>query len=213
MSALRYVVDDIPRRRFLEVGLKGGLAVAITPAFVERLFAAGAPGALQPATAPADRAMLDRVIRRALENGGDFADVYLETRTTRNILMEESKFRSAEFGISQGAGVRVLLRRQDGLRLHGRTHGGQAAPRGRGRLVRRTRGPGCEAGQHSRRTARFVRHRQAPARAGGRREATRHLSPGRSGGARLRQADQDGQRGLLRRGAWPDHREQRRRLP
>ena len=109
MSALRYVVNDIPRRRFLEVGLKGGLAVAITPAFVERLFAAGAPGALQPATAPSDRAMLDRVIRRALENGGDFADVYLETRTTRNILMEESKFRSAEFGISQGAGVRVIL--------------------------------------------------------------------------------------------------------
>jgi TldD protein len=53
--------------------------------------------------------MLDRVIRRALEDGGDFADVYLETRTARNILMEESKFRSAEFGISQGAGVRVIL--------------------------------------------------------------------------------------------------------
>ena len=109
MNPLRYFVEDIPRRRFLEVGLKGGLAAALTPAMVERLFASGAPSTLPPAATAIDRAMLDRVIRKALEKGGEFADVYVENRTSRNILMEESKFKSADFGISQGAGVRVIL--------------------------------------------------------------------------------------------------------
>ena len=41
-------------------------------------------------------------------SGGDFADVYLENRISRQIIMEESKFRSGLYGISQGAGVRVI---------------------------------------------------------------------------------------------------------
>jgi TldD protein len=109
MAVPRCFVNDVPRRRFLEVGLKGSLAFAAGPALIERLFASGAPAALQPAAFQADRAMLDRVIRKALERGGEFADVYLETRTSRNIIMEESRFKSAVFGISQGAGVRVIL--------------------------------------------------------------------------------------------------------
>ena len=36
------------------------------------------------------------------------ADVYVEHRIARSILMEESRFKSAEFGVSQGAGVRVV---------------------------------------------------------------------------------------------------------
>ena len=55
-----------------------------------------------------DSQILNRIIRKALEKGGDFADVYLENRISRRILLEESKFKSAVFGISQGAGVRVI---------------------------------------------------------------------------------------------------------
>jgi TldD protein len=109
MSPLHHVVDHIPRRQFLEMGLKGGLAVAAAPALIEQLFAAGAPAVLQAPPVHADRAMLDRVIAKALEKGGEFADVYIENRTARNVLMEESRFRSAVFGVSQGAGVRVML--------------------------------------------------------------------------------------------------------
>ena len=94
-------VSDIPRRRFLEVGLKGGLAIAALPAAIDRLFAAGTPGAAGDPAVQADPAMLDRVIRKALEKGGDFADVYLETRTARSLLMEEYRFKSAELGISR----------------------------------------------------------------------------------------------------------------
>jgi TldD protein len=108
MSGRRYFATDIPRRRFLEMGVKGSLALAATPALLKELLGKAGPGAL-PAAGPAvEKAVLDRVIAKALEKGGTFADVYLEHRISRTILMEESKFKSAEFGISQGAGVRVI---------------------------------------------------------------------------------------------------------
>jgi TldD protein len=109
MNPLPDRVDDIPRRRFLELGLAGGLALAATPALMQSLLAYGSPGALGAAAPPVDKALLDRVIRKALERGGEFADVYVENRVARNVSMEESKFKSADFGISQGAGVRVIL--------------------------------------------------------------------------------------------------------
>jgi TldD protein len=97
---------DIPRRRFLEIGLKGGLALAAAPFWLKDLGAAPSP-AFQAAAA-IDPGLLDRAIRRGLAKGGDFAEVYLEKRISRSILLEEGKFKSAVFGISQGAGVRVL---------------------------------------------------------------------------------------------------------
>jgi len=109
MSAPHRVVRDIPRRTFLEVGLKGGLGMAAVPTAIERLFALGAPQALVAPPVQMDPAVLDRVIRKALEKGGEFADVYVETRTARSLLMEESRFKSAVLGISRGAGVRVIL--------------------------------------------------------------------------------------------------------
>jgi len=108
MSGHGIFAGDIPRRKFLEMGVKGGLAIAASPILLKDLLAKTGPGDL-PAVGPAlDKAVLDRVVARALAKGGEFADVYVEHRISRNILMEESKFRSAEFGISQGAGVRVI---------------------------------------------------------------------------------------------------------
>jgi len=108
MSGRGFFAGDIPRRKFLEMGVKGGLAVAATPALIKELLGKAGPGALPPAGPGLDKAVLDRVVAKALEKGGEFADVYVEHRISRTILMEESKFRSAEFGISQGAGVRVI---------------------------------------------------------------------------------------------------------
>jgi len=108
MTRRSFGVGDIPRRKFLEMGVKGGLALAATPALMKELLGKAGPGAL-PAAAPAvEKAVLDRVVAKALEKGGAFADVYIEHRIARTILMEESKFKSAEFGISQGVGVRVI---------------------------------------------------------------------------------------------------------
>ena len=106
MNPSRYLVRDIPRRRFLELGVKAGAALAATPLLLDTLLAAPSPA---PPPVAVDKAVLDRVLARALARGGTFADVYLENRLSRNILLEESRFKSAEVGISQGAGVRVIV--------------------------------------------------------------------------------------------------------
>ncbi len=37
MSIKKYFVEDIPRRKFLELGLKGGVAVAAAPSMMMHL--------------------------------------------------------------------------------------------------------------------------------------------------------------------------------
>jgi TldD protein len=107
MTIKRYFVEDIPRRKFLQMSLKGGVALAATPVLMSQLLSC--KGAEQARVdISVDPQLLNRTIQKALENGGDFADVYVENRISRQILMEESKFKSAVFGISQGAGVRVI---------------------------------------------------------------------------------------------------------
>lgn len=103
MSHKRFFTAGIPRRRFLELGLKGGAVLAATPSMLSCVKTGRRAETLQ-----VDKATLDRVIRKALEKGGDFADVYAENRVSRSILLEESKFKSAVYGASRGAGVRVI---------------------------------------------------------------------------------------------------------
>lgn len=106
MSFQDYFFKEIPRRQFLALSLKGSVAVASTPIILSNLLA----GETQPKelTRLFSREDLDRVIRHALKNGGDFGEVYLEHRVSRSLLLEEGKFKSAIFRLSQGAGVRVL---------------------------------------------------------------------------------------------------------
>jgi TldD protein len=107
MKIERYSVRDIPRRRFLELSMKGGLLIAATPALLAQLVSCQR-GTSGFSVLETDKEMLARVIAKAIEKGGDFADVYLENRISRQIVMEESKFKSGLYGISQGAGVRVI---------------------------------------------------------------------------------------------------------
>ncbi len=104
-----FSVEDIPRRRFLELGLKGGIALAVSPALLrsEALMKSALAGQ-EPARPRFALDDLNKVIQRALAKGGEFAEIYIENRVSRNILLEEGKFKSAVFGISQGAGIRVI---------------------------------------------------------------------------------------------------------
>lgn len=107
MKLKNYVVEDIPRRKFLQLSLKGGIVLAATPSLMSNLLASmGSKKA--SVRLELDTQVLNRTIKQALAKGGEFAEVYVENRITRRIIMEESKFKSAVFGISQGAGVRVL---------------------------------------------------------------------------------------------------------
>ncbi len=102
-----YFVEDIPRRKFLQMSLKGGVALAATPSLMMQLLSCKGQKQVS-AGLELDPQMLGRTIQKALEKGGEFAEVYVENRISRRIIMEESKFKSAVFGISQGAGVRVI---------------------------------------------------------------------------------------------------------
>jgi TldD protein len=107
MRMEKQTVRDIPRRKFLELSMKGGLLIAATPALMTQLISCR-NGVSTSSGIGMDKDMLSKVISKALEKGGDFADVYLENRVSRQIVMEESKFKSGLYGISQGAGVRVI---------------------------------------------------------------------------------------------------------
>lgn len=107
MEIEKYSAGNIPRRRFFEMSIRGGLLIASAPALLTQLTSCGG-SAKDSGEFGMDKAVLDRVIARALANGGDFADVYLENRVSRQIIMEESQFRGGLYGISRGAGVRVI---------------------------------------------------------------------------------------------------------
>ena len=62
---------------------------------------------------------LERYLAAALEDGGEYADLYFEHTTTASILLDESLVKSATEGVSMGCGVRVLAGgEQDRLRLY-----------------------------------------------------------------------------------------------
>jgi TldD protein len=107
MHKTEHFVHDIPRREFLEKSLKGGMAIAVTPAVLSSLMSCSS-GEIPSAGAQISPDLLNWTIRRALEKGGEFAEVYVEHRISRDIAMEESKIKNAVFNISQGAGVRVI---------------------------------------------------------------------------------------------------------
>jgi len=98
----------IHRRKFLEIGLKSGIALAVTPPLLTHMVSCSGPAARVGPGLDMDKASIDRVIAKALSQGGEFADVYIESRVSRQIIMEESMFKSGLYGISQGAGVRVI---------------------------------------------------------------------------------------------------------
>ena len=107
MKIEEHSIRDIPRRRFLELSMKGGLLIAASPALLSQLVSCSSSNKAAQGF-DMDHRTLDKVIAKAIARGGDFADIYLENRISRQITMEESKFRSGLYGISQGAGVRVI---------------------------------------------------------------------------------------------------------
>jgi TldD protein len=58
-------------------------------------------GLLEPAVA-------ERVIARALANGGEFAEVFAERRNGLTLAIDESRIEAVQSGAEEGAGVRVL---------------------------------------------------------------------------------------------------------
>jgi TldD protein len=52
--------------------------------------------------------LAERVLERALERGGDFAEVFCEQRSGFSLSIDESRVERAQRGSERGAGVRVV---------------------------------------------------------------------------------------------------------
>jgi len=55
-----------------------------------------------------DQAVAERVLRRALANGGRFAEVFAERRRGQTLAIDEQRIESVQSGAEEGAGVRVV---------------------------------------------------------------------------------------------------------
>ncbi|MBP2654764.1 MAG: peptidase modulator of gyrase [Firmicutes bacterium] len=55
-----------------------------------------------------DRRVLDEILNKALNNGGDFADVFVENRMSTMVSCEENRIERIKTGTDAGAGVRVV---------------------------------------------------------------------------------------------------------
>jgi TldD protein len=51
---------------------------------------------------------LEKILARAMARGADFAEVYLERAVQTAVVLEERRVKSAQIGLSQGIGVRVI---------------------------------------------------------------------------------------------------------
>jgi TldD protein len=55
-----------------------------------------------------DPEVAERVLARALANGGEFAELFAERRSGLTLAIDESRIEQVQSGAEQGAGVRVL---------------------------------------------------------------------------------------------------------
>lgn len=51
---------------------------------------------------------MEATLAAAMERGGDFAEVYVERAETTAVVLEERRIKSAQTGLSQGVGIRVI---------------------------------------------------------------------------------------------------------
>lgn len=74
-----------------------------SPAELAPLIARKAPAApLLP------QPLIERLLAVAMERGGEFAEVYVERSLTTAVVLEESRIKSAQTGLAQGVGIRVI---------------------------------------------------------------------------------------------------------
>ncbi len=101
-------LKPITRRKFLKTGIAGGFITATLPLW--KLFSFSAPPSdfyVNPAC-NLSKETLEKLIKIALQRGGEFAEVYVEYTVSNNISLEEDKIHGALRGVDMGVGIRVL---------------------------------------------------------------------------------------------------------
>ena len=52
--------------------------------------------------------LVERLLSAAMERGAEFAEVYVERAVQTAVVLEEERIKSAQTGLSQGVGIRVI---------------------------------------------------------------------------------------------------------
>jgi len=105
---MKSYLKPITRRKFLKSGAAGGAIIATLP--VWRLFSFSAPPSdfyVNPAC-NLSKETLEKLIKVALQKGGEFAEVYVEYTVGNQVSLEENKIYGAGRGVDMGVGIRVL---------------------------------------------------------------------------------------------------------
>ena len=55
-----------------------------------------------------DKNQLEKILSRALSNGGDFAEIFIERRWNSGISCEENQIERIISGLDAGAGIRII---------------------------------------------------------------------------------------------------------
>lgn len=111
---MKKYLQPISRRKFLKSSLTGGAVIATLPLW--DIFSHTAPPAdfyVNPAC-NLSRETLAELLKIALQQGGEFAEVYVEYTVENDISLEDNKIYSATHGVDMGVGIRVLYGEKTG---------------------------------------------------------------------------------------------------
>jgi len=98
----------VKRREFIKKGMAGGAVFATAPLW--KLFSYSLPtsGIIANPPIDLDKDTLSKLLAVALQNGGEFAEVYVEYNVSNSIGLDEDKISGASRGVDMGVGIRVL---------------------------------------------------------------------------------------------------------
>jgi TldD protein len=98
----------LKRRDFIKKSMAGGTFIATAPLW--KIFLNSVPSEESTLSVPVelDKETLSKLLGIALQNGGDFAEVYFEYNVSNSIGLDENKIHAASRGVDMGVGIRVL---------------------------------------------------------------------------------------------------------
>ncbi len=108
-------MDQFSRRTFIK-GLGVGTALLVVPPWTRKALAGESLRGFtrEDVVGGLTRSQIQDVLDAALSRSGNFADLYLETRTRTHIVIASSEIRTLEYGVIQGGGVRTVAGERTG---------------------------------------------------------------------------------------------------
>lgn len=101
-------MQPIRRRDFIRKGFIGGAAIAALPLLKRFPNVLDTSCLINNPLFSLGKEDLERLLAIALENGGDFADIYVERRIENQLYLYENKINVVSRGIDNGIGIRVI---------------------------------------------------------------------------------------------------------